>query len=126
VIRVIAEQGVADVQVDPHWQLQRAIASVFESWDSRRARAYRAHHNIADDLGTAVTIQAMVFGNQDARSGSGVAFTRDPNTGEHKLYGEFLAPGRRPRFRLGDTCVAGRARALSEQLQRSWRNTANT
>ena len=107
VIRVLAEQGVADVQVDPHWQLQRAIAAVFESWDSRRARAYRAHHKIADDLGTAVTIQAMVFGNLDARSGSGVAFTRDPNTGEHKLYGEFLLG------RQGEDLVSGSATPAS-------------
>jgi pyruvate,orthophosphate dikinase len=90
VIRSIADQGVDDVQAHPQWQLERAIAAVFESWDSRRARAYRAHHRIADDLGTAVTIQTMVFGNLDARSGSGVAFTRDPNTGERSLYGEFL------------------------------------
>lgn len=90
VIRAIAEQGVDDVRADPQWQLQRAMAAVFESWDSRRARTYRAHQKIADDLGTAVTIQAMVFGNFDACSGSGVAFTRNPNTGERELYGEFL------------------------------------
>jgi pyruvate, orthophosphate dikinase len=90
VISAIAEQGATDVSTDPQLQLQRAIAAVFESWDSRRARAYRAHQKIADDLGTAVTIQAMVFGNFDASSGSGVAFTRNPNTGERELYGEFL------------------------------------
>ncbi|MGS0756383.1 pyruvate, phosphate dikinase, partial [Roseateles sp. GG27B] len=91
VLSNLAEQGAHDVEADPQWQLRRAIAAVFESWDSRRAHAYREHHKIADNLGTAVTVQAMVFGNLDARSGSGVAFTRDPNTGEATLYGEFLA-----------------------------------
>lgn len=103
VLRAFADEGQADVQADPGWQLRRAIAAVFESWDSRRARAYRAHHGIADDLGTAVTIQAMVFGNMDARSGSGVAFTRNPNTGSHELYGEFLAG------RQGEDLVSGSA-----------------
>lgn len=120
VIHAIADQGAADVQADPHWQLERAIAAVFESWDSRRARAYRAHHRIADDLGTAVTVQAMVFGNRDARSGSGVAFTRDPNTGERKLYGEFMLCCQ------GEDLVSGAATpasltqpgALSEQHRR--------
>jgi pyruvate, orthophosphate dikinase len=95
------------VQADPQWQLRRAIAAVFESWDSRRARAYRAHHGIADDLGTAVTVQAMVFGNLDTRSGSGVAFTRNPNTGAHELYGEFLAG------RQGEDLVSGSATPVS-------------
>jgi len=103
VLAAIADEGVTDVRADPHWQLQRAIAAVFESWDSRRARAYRAHHQIADDLGTAVTVQAMVFGNFDERSGSGVAFTRNPNTGVAELYGEFLTG------RQGEDLVAGTA-----------------
>lgn len=102
-IDAIVGEGAADIQVDPHWHLRRAIAAVFESWDSRRARTYRAHHGIADDLGTAVTIQAMVFGNLDARSGSGVAFTRNPNTGEASLYGEFLLG------RQGEDLVSGAA-----------------
>ncbi len=107
VIRTIADQGVDDVQADPQWQLQRATAAVFESWDSRRAQAYRAHHKIADDLGTAVTIQTMVFGNLDARSGSGVAFTRNPNTGERELYGEILLCGQ------GEDLVSGAATPVS-------------
>jgi pyruvate,orthophosphate dikinase len=106
VIRLVAAEGATDVQADPRWQLQRAIGAVFESWDSRRARAYRAHHGIADDLGTAVTVQAMVFGNFDARSGSGVAFTRNPNTGERALYGEFLLG------RQGEDLVSGSATPL--------------
>lgn len=103
VLAAIAAEGAADVRADPHWQLQRAIAAVFESWDSRRARAYRAHHHIAHDMGTAVTVQAMVFGNIDSRSGSGVAFTRNPNTGAAELYGEFLTG------RQGEDLVAGTA-----------------
>lgn len=109
VVRTLVEMGVDDVQADPHWQLQRAIAAVFESWDSRRAKAYRAHHKIADDLGTAVTVQAMVFGNFDERSGSGVAFTRNPNTGEREIYGEFLLG------RQGEDLVSGSATPLPLQ-----------
>ncbi len=106
-LAAIADQGADEVRADPHWQLQRAIGAVFESWDSRRARAYRSHHKIADDLGTAVTVQAMVFGNLDAHSGSGVAFTRDPNTGEARLYGEFMA------CRQGEDLVSGTATPAS-------------
>jgi pyruvate, orthophosphate dikinase len=76
--------------IEPRAQLERSIAAVFESWDSRRARTYRQHQGIPDDLGTAVVVQAMVFGNLDANSGSGVAFSRNPNTGEPELYGEYL------------------------------------
>ena len=107
VLAAIAEEGEDAAQPDPQWQLLRAIAAVFESWDSRRAKAYRAHHGIADDLGTAVTLQAMVFGNLDDRSGSGVAFSRDPNTGEPRLYGEFLTG------RQGEDLVAGTATPVS-------------
>jgi pyruvate, orthophosphate dikinase len=107
VLAAIAAEGATDVRADPRWQLQRAIAAVFESWDSRRARAYRAHHKIADDLGTAVTVQAMVFGNFDNRSGSGVAFTRNPNTGAAELYGEFLTG------RQGEDLVSGAATPTS-------------
>src|SRR5690606_29814172 len=74
---------------------------VFKSWDSRRARTYREHHGIPHDLGTAVTVQAMVFGNLDASSGSGVAFSRDPKTGVKELYGEYLPQGQ------GEEVVAG-------------------
>jgi pyruvate, orthophosphate dikinase len=103
ILRAVSSHVGSEVQADPHWQLQRAVAAVFESWDSRRARAYRVHHGISDSLGTAVTIQAMVFGNFDARSGSGVAFTRDPNTGQRQLYGEFLLG------RQGEDLVSGSA-----------------
>jgi pyruvate, orthophosphate dikinase len=105
-LAALVAEGIADVSAEPRWQLQRAIAAVFESWDSRRARAYRSHHGISDSLGTAVTVQAMVFGNFDARSGSGVAFTRNPNTGAAELYGEFLVG------RQGEDLVSGSATPL--------------
>lgn len=75
---------------DPMEQLWGAIASVFESWNTRRAIDYRKLHDIPDTMGTAVNIVTMVFGNLGEDSGTGVAFTRDPSTGEHKLYGEYL------------------------------------
>jgi len=71
-------------------QLWGAIAAVFESWNTRRAIDYRKLHDIPDTMGTAVNVVAMVFGNMGDDSGTGVAFTRDPSTGEHRLYGEFL------------------------------------
>ncbi len=72
-------------------QLSRAVRAVFESWENPRAQVYRRAHHIADDLGTAVNVVQMVFGNKGGRSGTGVAFTRDPSTGAQGLYGEFLA-----------------------------------
>jgi pyruvate,orthophosphate dikinase len=96
-----AEQHGETVSPNPMGQLELAIAAVFQSWDSPRAKAYRAHHGISDDLGTAVTIQAMVFGNADENSGSGVAFTRNPNDGARTLYGEYLVG------RQGEDLVAG-------------------
>ncbi|HEY5295962.1 MAG TPA: pyruvate, phosphate dikinase [Gaiellaceae bacterium] len=82
-------------------QLLRAVRAVFESWDNPRAQVYRRAHGISDDLGTAVNVVQMVFGNKGARSGTGVAFTRDPSTGESGLYGEFLADAQ------GEDVVAG-------------------
>jgi pyruvate,orthophosphate dikinase len=75
---------------DPMDQLRGAITAVFHSWNSPRARAYRTREHIAHDLGTAVNVQAMVFGNRDDRSGTGVAFTRNPSTGDPEPYGDFL------------------------------------
>jgi pyruvate, orthophosphate dikinase len=86
---------------DAKEQLGRAVRAVFESWDTPRAKAYRRHNHIADDLGTAVNVVQMVFGNKGAQSGTGVAFTRDPSTGEQGLYGEFLADAQ------GEDVVAG-------------------
>lgn len=74
----------------PQAQLLLAIQAVFDSWGSRRAKRYRRHHGIDDDLGTAVTLQAMVFGNMDAASGTGVLFSRNPLSGEDRPYGEYL------------------------------------
>ena len=82
--------GGGDVPDDPWLQLRAAIAAVFSSWNGERARAYRRHEGIADDLGTAVTVQAMVFGNRGADSGTGVLFTRNPSTGEPTQYGDIM------------------------------------
>jgi pyruvate,orthophosphate dikinase len=86
---VRAESGHAFPE-EPLDQLWRAIAAVFESWNTRRAIDYRKLHDIPDSMGTAVNIVAMVFGNLGEDSGTGVAFSRDPSTGEQRLYGEFL------------------------------------
>jgi pyruvate, orthophosphate dikinase len=75
---------------DPYEQLMAAIGAVFQSWNSRRARRYREHHGIPHDLGTAVAIQAMVFGNAQCNSGTGVLFSRNPLTGNRAPYGEYL------------------------------------
>jgi len=88
-------------QQDAGDQLGRAVRAVFDSWDNPRAQVYRRAHHIPDDLGTAVNIVQMVFGNKGDRSGTGVAFTRDPSTGEAGLYGEFLANAQ------GEDVVAG-------------------
>src|SRR4051794_8715024 len=90
-----------DFPQDPREQLRHAIVAVFESWQSPRAQAYRHMYEIPDDLGTAVNIVQMVFGNKGESSGTGVAFTRDPSTGEQGLYGEFLANAQ------GEDVVAG-------------------
>jgi pyruvate, orthophosphate dikinase len=86
---VQAETG-REFPAEPLDQLWGAIASVFESWNTRRANDYRKLHDISDSMGTAVNIVAMVFGNLGEDSGTGVAFTRDPSTGEQRLYGEYL------------------------------------
>jgi pyruvate, orthophosphate dikinase len=100
IVAVLAAE-TGPVPTDPAEQLSAAVQAVFDSWDSRRARLYREHHGIPHDLGTAVTVQAMVFGNLGAPAGSGVAFTRDPASGTPELYGEYLAGGQ------GEDVVAG-------------------
>ena len=82
--------GVDVVPDDPWVQLRAAIEAVFRSWNGERARAYRAREAIPDDLGTAVTVQAMVFGNRGSDSATGVLFTRNPATGEPAIYGDVL------------------------------------
>ena len=86
---------------DPYEQLWEAISAVFESWNSPSAIAYREANNIPEEWGTAVNVQAMVFGNTGDRSGTGVVFSRDPSTGERKLFGEFM------RNAQGEDIVAG-------------------
>ena len=86
---------------DPKAQLLAAIAAVFRSWDNPRAAYYRRMNDIPGDWGTAVTVQSMVFGNMGDTSGTGVAFTRNPSTGERKLYGEYLINAQ------GEDVVAG-------------------
>ena len=86
---------------NPNEQLYAAIQAVFKSWNNNRARIYRELHQIPHDLGTAVNVQAMVFGNSDQASGTGVCFTRNPATGEEELFGEFLLNAQ------GEDVVAG-------------------
>ncbi len=93
--------GVADVPEDPWTQLRGAVEAVFRSWNSDRARAYRAHEGISDTLGTGVTVQAMVFGNRGLDSGTGVLFTRNPATGENAFYGDVMFDAQ------GEDVVAG-------------------
>lgn len=89
-VRCHALLGLLGDFPDAQGQLLEAIEAVFRSWTSRRARAYRKHKGIDEDMGTAVVVQTMVFGNRDADSGSGVAFTRDPSTGARGAFGDFL------------------------------------
>ncbi|MFJ9365477.1 pyruvate, phosphate dikinase [Nocardia sp. NPDC101769] len=91
-----------EVPADPWDQLRGAIEAVFRSWDSARAKTYRANRGVPDTLGTAVTVQAMVFGNLDELSGTGVLFSRNPNTGDGPVYGEWLVGGQ------GEDVVSGR------------------
>ena len=98
--RVAEELGKPFPQ-DPHEQLWGAIGAVFGSWMNQRANTYRRLHNIPESWGTAVNVQAMVFGNLGDTSATGVAFTRNPSTGEKRLYGEFLINAQ------GEDVVAG-------------------
>lgn len=98
---MIRERSGAIFPDDPHDQLWGSIEAVFGSWNNPRAIAYRKLNRIPDDWGTAVNVQAMVFGNMGADSGTGVAFTRDPATGERRFYGEYLENAQ------GEDVVAG-------------------
>jgi pyruvate, orthophosphate dikinase len=97
----VARETGKDFPQDPHAQLWGAIGAVFSSWMNARAVTYRRLHDIPESWGTAVNIQAMVFGNMGETSATGVAFTRNPSTGESKLYGEFLINAQ------GEDVVAG-------------------
>jgi pyruvate, orthophosphate dikinase len=110
---------------DAREQLGRAVRAVFESWNTPRAQAYRRYNKIPDDLGTAVNVVQMVFGNKGEESGTGVAFTRDPSTGEAGLYGEFLADAQ------GEDVVAGirtpeHVEAMRERLPQAFDELVET
>ena len=97
----VREAVGTDVPEDPWQQLADAVAAVFRSWNNPRAVFYRDHNGISHDMGTAVTIMSMVFGNLGETSGTGVLFTRNPSTGQPEVYGEFLANAQ------GEDVVAG-------------------
>lgn len=88
---IVLGDRTAAPPADPYDQLREAIGAVFRSWTNDRVRAYRTRHGLGEGGGTAVTVQAMVFGNRDAHSGTGVVFSRDPATGAAHLFGEWLA-----------------------------------
>ncbi|HVA33166.1 MAG TPA: pyruvate, phosphate dikinase [Candidatus Baltobacteraceae bacterium] len=98
---IVSEHAGRDFPQDVGEQLSLAIKAVFDSWNSKRAVEYRKFHKISDGWGTAVTVMEMVFGNMGDDSGTGVAFTRDPNTGQRVLFGEYL------RNAQGEDVVAG-------------------
>jgi pyruvate,orthophosphate dikinase len=99
--RIVRDETGHDFPTDPYEQLDLAIKAVFGSWFGKRARDYRNSQKIPHDLGTAVNVVTMVFGNMGDDSGTGVAFTRDPNTGDKALYGEYLTNAQ------GEDVVAG-------------------
>lgn len=99
--QIIESETGSGFPQDPREQLWAAIGAVLKSWMSKRAVTYRALHKIPDDDGTAVTIQSMVFGNRGENSASGVAFTRNPSTGENNIFGEYLLNSQ------GEDVVAG-------------------
>ncbi len=98
---IVKQKTGKEFPQDPEDQLWQAIVAVFKSWNNKRAIEYRKLHGIPDDMGTAVNVQTMVFGNMGEDSGTGVAFTRDPATGENVFYGEYL------RNAQGEDVVAG-------------------
>jgi pyruvate, orthophosphate dikinase len=100
--QLVLRDETADVPDDGWRQLRGAVEAVFASWNSPRAKTYRQHHGLDDSAGTSVTIQAMVFGNLDENSGSGVMFTRNPSTGNPNPYGQWL------RKSQGEEVVSGR------------------
>ncbi len=110
--RAAVEAGGRPLPASPRAALTGAIRAVFESWNARRARRYREHNGIPHDLGTAVTVQAMVFGNLDDRSGTGVLFSRNPLDGARAPYGEYL-----PRAQ-GEDVVSGKFTPLPLEVLR--------
>jgi pyruvate,orthophosphate dikinase len=98
---IVREHAGIDFPQDPREQMDRAVRAVFDSWNTDRAVLYRRQEQIPEDLGTAVNIQAMVFGNRGMTSGSGVCFTRDPASGDQGVYGDYLQNAQ------GEDVVAG-------------------
>jgi pyruvate,orthophosphate dikinase len=105
--RIVKKETGKPFPHDPQKQLEMSISAVFDSWNTQRAKDYRELYNIPEDWGTAVNVQAMVFGNAGEDSGTGVAFTRDPSTGENRFFGEFLVNAQ------GEDVVAGIRTPLS-------------
>ncbi|HEY6080251.1 MAG TPA: pyruvate, phosphate dikinase, partial [Polyangiaceae bacterium] len=112
---IIFEQSGRPFPSDPYQQLEAAVIAVFESWHNPRAKLYRSMHGIPEEWGTAVNVQAMVFGNLGETSATGVAFTRDPSTGERRFFGEWLPNAQ------GEDVVAGlrTPRPLAKTAQQS-------
>ena len=106
---IVREQAGRDFPQDPREQMDLAINAVFDSWNTERAKLYRRQERIPGDLGTAVNVCSMVFGNLGPDSGTGVAFTRDPATGHTGVYGDYLANAQ------GEDVVAGIRNTLSLQ-----------
>jgi len=116
---IVRRHANAEFPEDPVEQLRAAIGAVFQSWNNKRAMDYRNFNKIPHTLGTAVNVQSMVFGNMGDDSGTGVAFTRDPSTGEKKLFGEYLTNAQ------GEDVVAGirtpkPISAMAEELPRAY------
>ncbi|HEX3219761.1 MAG TPA: pyruvate, phosphate dikinase [Candidatus Limnocylindria bacterium] len=110
--QIVQDKRGEPFPTDPYRQLELAVRAVFDSWFGKRAHDYREFNKIPHDLGTAVNVVTMVFGNMGSDSGTGVAFTRDPNTGEKVLYGEYLTNAQ------GEDVVAGvRTPAKISQMQ---------
>ena len=127
--KVYRKEMGADFPQDPFEQIRSATEAVFGSWNGKRAIDYRRATNIPDDLGTAVNIVAMVFGNMGDDSGTGVAFTRNPATGERKMYGDYLLNAQ------GEDVVAGirntpkienLANDMPEAYATSWRSARSS
>ena len=104
---LVREHAGRDFPQDPREQLDLTVRAVFDSWNTPRAVFYRRQERIPDDIGTAVNVQAMVFGNRGPSSGSGVCFTRDPATGETGAYGDYLPNAQ------GEDVVAGIRNTMS-------------
>ena len=130
--RIITKQTGKEFPQDPFVQLQMAIEAVLRSWNNARAKEYRRFYHISEELGTAVNVQTMVFGNFGETSGSGVGFTRNPSTGENVLFGEYLpdsqgedvVAGVRTPMGLGkmDPIILGQLKDVAKKLEGHFRD----